>query len=109
MADVKSINIESDSIIVNLEISESEYSVLKMAREKLVVLPADTHVLDEVLTTGKLGNGNRIMLPNKIMKRHDVKKLHKKVPSRIFDIDGNKYLLIKLDEYLPGVPKFDGE
>lgn len=109
MAEIKSINIEPDGISLNLRISESEYSLLNSPRRDILLLPTDSSALSELLTTGKLGNGNRIMLPNKIMKKYHVKKLHKKVPAGIFEIDGGRFLLIKLEEHRPGVPTFGGE
>jgi len=109
MAEIRSINIEHDGISLNLRISESEYSLLTSSRRDILLLPADPSVLEELLTTGKLGNGNRIMLPNKVMKKYHVKKLHKKVPARIFEINGGRFLLIKLEEHRPGVPVFEEE
>ena len=101
--------IESDGISLNLRISVSEYSLLKSPRGSILLLPADPGILEEWLTTGKLGNGNRIMLPNKVMKKYHVKELHKKVPAGIFEVNGGKFLLIKLEEHKPGVPTFKGE
>ena len=109
MAEIKSINMEPDGISLNLRISEGEYSILKTPRDNLLLLPCDSSTLEERLTTGRLGNGNRIMLPNKIMKKYHVKKLHKKVPARIFEINGGRFLLIKLEEDKPGVPVFKEE
>ncbi len=109
MARIRSINIEPDGISLNLRISESEYSLLKSPMGDVLLLPSDTSVLEELLTTGRLGNGNRIMLPNKVMKKYHVKKLHKKVPARIFEINGGRFLLIKLEEHKPGVPTFEEE
>jgi len=109
MADINSIDMETEEILVNLKISESEYAPLKLARRNLLLLPTDSGILDEVLTTGKLGNGNRIMLPNRTLRRHGVEKLRKKVPAKIFEVDGSKFLLIKLEESKPGVPVFREE
>ena len=67
----------------------------------------DTESLNEKLTTGKLGNSNRIMLPNKILKKYGIKKLSKKVPSKIFEYNGNKLLVIKLEESKIGIPVFE--
>ncbi len=109
MAEIKSINIEPDGISVNLKISESEYALIESPRTDFLLLPSDSNVLEEWLTTGRLGNGNRIMLPNKIMKKYHVEKLHKKVPAKIFEINGGRFLLIKLEENKPGIPVFEEE
>jgi hypothetical protein len=49
------------------------------------------------------------MLPNKVMEKHGVEKLLKKVPATIFESGGGKYLLIRLEEKRPGVPSFADE
>jgi hypothetical protein len=38
------------------------------------------------------------MVPGKLLKRHDISKLRKKVPARIFELNNEKYLLIKLEK-----------
>lgn len=109
MANINFIDMKTGEIQVNLKVSESEYSILKQARENILLLPGDSETLEETLTTGKLGNGNRIMLPNKILGRHGIEKLRKKIPAGIFDINGDKFMLIKLEESKLGVPVFKGD
>ena len=105
MATIKSIEF-GDEILATFSISEQEDNVLKQSEKKMVILPSSSDILDEVLTTGRLGNGNRIMLPMKILKRHNIKKLLKNVPAKIFEVDDSKFLLIRLEESMPGVPVF---
>jgi hypothetical protein len=107
MAEIKSINMQADGISVSLKITEEEYSLLKSPKGDMLLLPADSQTLEESLTTGRLGNGNRIMLPNKVMSKYHVKKLHKKVPAKIFEVSGGRFLLIKLEDNRPGVPSFE--
>ena len=105
MATIKSLEF-GDEILATFSISEKEYDLLKQSEKNMVLLPARSDILDDVLTTGRLGNGNRIMLPTKILKRHNIKKLLKNVPSKIFEVDDSKFLLIRLEEYKPGIPVF---
>jgi len=72
------------------------------ASRNVLILPEE---FDEFLTTGKLGNSNRIMLPKKVLKKHAI-ELKGKVPAKIFDVNGRKFLLIKLEEIKIGIPKF---
>jgi hypothetical protein len=109
MADIDSIDMKNDKILVNLKLTKDEYKLLKQSTKRLLLLPTESNILDELLTTGKLGNSNRIMLPNKILHRHNVTKLLKRVPSRVFDLDDEKFLLIKLQEFILGKPIFGEE
>jgi hypothetical protein len=93
-------------ISVSLRISSSEYELLKNSRYNLVLLPSDSGVLNNVLTTGKLGNSNRIMIPKKMLEREKA-SMEKKVPSRVFRINGSVFLLIKLSEAGTGIPIFE--
>lgn len=107
MADLKSIDLEGGNTYVTLKVSDSEYSIIRLSNKGFVILPTSDEVLDEVLTTGKIGNGNRIMMPNRLLNKHEVEKLIKKVPARIFDVDDSKYLLIKLEEHRNAFPQFE--
>jgi hypothetical protein len=95
-----------DGITATFSITEKEYDLLKQSEDSVVILPAGAGVLNETLTTGRLGNGNRIMLPAKILRAHNVEELIKKAPSRIFELDDSIFLLIKLEDNRPGVPVF---
>jgi len=105
MAEVKSINIEDGRITVSFSVNQKEYDLIKETAKDFAILPVDK--LREQLTTGRLGNSNRIMVPKKFLERNKIEKLIKTVKARIFSIGGHKLLLIKLDEERPGVPNFD--
>lgn len=109
MADIQNIEIGVDYILVSLMMSKTEYELLGKATTDLALLPTDEDLLSMRLTTGKLGNGNRIMVPNKMLASYDIKKLIKKVPAGVFDIDGRKLLLIQLAGRRKGVPEFGDE
>lgn len=104
MARVKRIDMEGGGITLVLEISLKEYKLIG-SEEDLLAVPRDDSFLLEELTTGKIGHGNRIMVPNKLLKRNDV-KLPKKVPARIFDVQDEKYLLIRLKKS-SFIPEFE--
>lgn len=106
MADIQSIDMRNHEIIVNLKITGSEYELLKHSRYDLLLLPSNPKIFDSLLTTGKLGNSNRIMLPKKILEREKL-KLEKKVPSKIFKVNDDSYLLIKLAGSSKLVPVFE--
>ena len=109
MASIKTIDMNGKDILVTLKISEEEYELLKPKMKNLMIIPVETDALNERLTTGKLGNSNRIMLPNKILKKFGIKKLPKKAPSHIFESNGDKILVIKLEESKVGIPIFEEE
>jgi len=109
MADIDSIDIKKDDIIVNLKISKGEYDLLKNTTSNLLLLPTDKEFLSNFLTTGKLGNSNRIMMPKKILNRFDMKDMIKKVPAKAFTINDEVYLFIKLRKSSFGIPKFKEE
>ena len=109
MADIDSIDMKNDKILVNLKLTKDEYNLLKQSTKRLLLLPTESNILNELLTTGKLGNSNRIMLPNKVLRKHNVTKLLKKVPAQVFDVQHEKFLLIKLQESMLGKPIFGEE
>lgn len=106
MAEIRKIDIENNEILVNLKISKHEYEQLKQKTDNMILIPSGPDVFNQTLTTGRLGNGNRIMLPKKILEKENVKTLQKKVPVRIFKTNGGVYLLIRLEESQTGIPKF---
>lgn len=107
MAEIKTINFETDEILINLKLTKQEYLQLQSSTKNLIVLPTDSNVLSDTLTTGKLGNGNRIMVPGKLLKNEGMDELIKKVKSKIFNVNNEKYLLIKLDDADKHIPKFE--
>jgi hypothetical protein len=107
MADISNIEMRNGSIIISLDVSKDEYDVLKNETKDLMIIPTNQDIFSDELTTGTLGNSNRIMLPNKILKTHEIKSLHKKVPFAIFEIKEDKYLVIELQKKRVGIPRFE--
>ena len=105
MAQIKTINIEDGKVTVNFSVTQKEYDLIKENGREFAILPLEK--MKEHLTTGKLGNSNRIMIPKKFLERNGVSQLLKHVKARIFETDGHKVLLVKLDENRPGVPVFE--
>ena len=106
MANIESIDMKNSKILIRLELSKDEYRLLDQSTRNLLLLPTERSILKEELTTGKLGNSNRIMLPNKLLHMHNVTRLFKKAPSQIFGLDDEKFLLIKIQESIVGKPVF---
>ena len=109
MADVNSIDIKKDAIALTLNISREEYEFLKQATSDLMVVPISPKFMNHLLTTGKLGNSNRLMLPKKILDKLEVKRMEKKVAGRIFRLNNSVYLLTRLHGKKNGIPVFGGE
>ena len=107
MADIQNINMRTGDIIVELRISNEEYELLKLKNRNLLLVPTDSEVLNIALTTGKLGNSNRIMLPKRVLEEHRIAHLRKKVPAKVFEVDGDKYLVIQLVKSKVGIPEFE--
>ena len=107
MADIKSIDMDGGKIELKLSITAEEYKILKHSMTDLVVLPCGRESLKYLLTTGRLGNSNRIMLPKKMLEMFQISVLDKKVPTNIFIVDDNAYLLIKIKKSEFGIPKFE--
>lgn len=95
MARLKRIDMAENGITLVVEISREEYKLIGPGKDLLVV-PKDDSFLSEDLTSGRLGNSNRIMVPTKLLRNHNVVELPKKVPARIFEVKDQKYLLIRL-------------
>lgn len=109
MAEIRNINVENDEIMISLKVSKQEYDLLRQNTENLVLFPSNRDVLSHTLTTGRLGNSNRIMLPKKVLEAGGVSFLQKKVPAKIFKSNGNVFLLVKLEESRKGIPVFEEE
>ena len=106
MAEIKNIDMNDNEIVINLRVSRDEYELLRQNTHNLMVIPAGPNALNRTLTTGRLGNSNRIMLPKKLLEKNGVEILHKKVPAALFSKDGEAYLLIKLKDSMTGIPVF---
>jgi len=112
MAEIKNIELENQKILVHLLLTPEEFQALNFETNNLLLVPTSSESLSERLTTGKLGNqGNRIMLPNKILEKHGLRreKLPKKAPAQIFSLPEAKLLVVKLEEKRIGVPEFKNE
>ena len=102
---LRKIELEEDSIFITLKLTKMEYEKIAQDTKDCIVLPSDK--LDRILITGRLGNGNRIMVPSKFLKKHNINILKKKVKSRIIDTGERKLLLIELESKKTGIPVFD--
>lgn len=106
MAEIQSIDVKRNHVFVNLKISKDEYELINNATSDLLLLPTDQHFLTHSLTTGKLGNSNRIMMPKKILEKFEIKDLEKKVPAKTFKLDDDIFLFIRLKKSNFGIPVF---
>lgn len=105
MSFLHKVELEKDDIFVTLKLDKREYENFKPSVKEYIVLPADG--LDRILVTGKIGNGNRVMVPNRFLKMNGIESLRKNVPSRIFDLGNKKFLVLELENREPGVPAFE--
>lgn len=96
MANVKSLETKDKKMLVCLELSAEEYKTLNNETRGLIVLPTGSRTLNHVLTTGRLGNGNRIMVPQRFLESKNISKLEKKVLAKLFEQNGQIFLLIRL-------------
>ena len=103
MAVLNNINFDKNRISVNFEITREEYRIFQEEKEFLI-LPISA--LDMTLVTGKLGNSNRIMMPNKVLKKHDINELVKNIPYKIVKTKRGKYMVIEL-EGSENIPRFE--
>ena len=94
------------NIEIRLLLDQDEYRILKHHTNDLAVVPCGKDAVTRELTTGKLGNSNRIMVPKKLLERYNIDELDKKVPAHIFSLNGDKFLLIRMKRSKIGVPKF---
>ena len=107
MANIDSISVNDNKINVNLKLSKKEYEIIKNSLgDDVIILPSSNNSLSTRLTTGRIGNGNRLMLPNKFLQRNGVEKLEKKVPANAFKVNGDTFLLIKLKSLIK-IPSFE--
>lgn len=109
MAEIRNIDIKNDKITVMFSIEKEEYKILQNHTTDIILLPSGAESLPHSLTTGRLGNSNRIMLPKKILETFGISELNKKAPATIFNISGDAFLLIKIKSSKTGIPKFGGE
>jgi len=98
---------ENNDILITLKLTKKEYEAVKSDVKEFIILPAEG--LYRTLTTGRLGNGNRIMVPTKFLKKHEVDVLRKKVQGNIIDTGERKFLVIELENKRVGIPVFIGD
>lgn len=96
MAIIKSSSIKKNRVILRLQVSKEEFKLLNHEFNDLLLLPSNIRILNQLLTTGKLGNSNRIMIPKKFLERKGVKNLEKRISSQIFKVNGETFLLSKI-------------
>jgi hypothetical protein len=95
MAEISSIKFKEDGIFLGLKISREEYEFLGRATKDIIAVPAGSR-LDRLMTTGKLGNSTRLMLPKKALDRLEAKKVDRKALGTVFKIDGSIYIIVRL-------------
>ncbi len=106
MAEIRNIDVRKNDIELKLSISREEYKIIQNNTSDLIVLPCNTETLKHSLTTGKLGNSNRIMMPKKVLQLFKIDELDKKIPSTIFTLNSDCFLLSKIKKTSKGIPKF---
>jgi hypothetical protein len=106
MVTIESIDIQKNKISLKVNISKKDYGLISKSAPDIVILPTGGDHLSQKLTTGKIGNGNRIMIPKKFLERKNISNLPKIVDSDIFQTESGLFLLIKLrDDHSP-IPSF---
>lgn len=105
MSLLRKIELEKDDVLITLKLTKKEYENITPNVREFVVLPAKG--FDRDLVTGRIGNGNRIMLPNKLLQNHNINVLKKNVQSKIIDLGDKKILIIELENKRTGVPVFE--
>jgi hypothetical protein len=108
MARIKNIEVNASEMTVVMTLTEKEYDLIGAQLDGLAIVPTSGEFLERELVTGKIGNGNRIMVPNKFLKQNGISKLRKRVPSRLFEFNNEKYLFITLEESSL-LPEFEEE
>ena len=109
MAEIKNIDMRNGGIEISLSMSREEYRILKHHMTNLIILPSGKESLTYELTTGKLGNSNRIMVPKKMLDSFQIRQMNKKVPSNIFIMNDDAYLLVRIKKSELGIPNFEVE
>jgi hypothetical protein len=109
MADIRNIAMENGEILINLRVSREEHELLKQNTENILLIPSDQEAFNHTLTTGKLGNSNRIMMPKRILEKGGVSVLEKKVPAMLFRNAGSVYMLLELRKSMLGIPLFGSD
>jgi len=96
MAELRSVDINEDGTFVHFKVTKKEYDIIRQNKSDFAILPLDPSSFQELLTSGKLGMGNRIMIPNRLLSRYET-SLKKKLPAGVYDVEDSKLLLILLE------------
>ncbi len=107
MACIESFEKKEESIVLKIKITPEEYCEIGKHISNLLLLPAGKRSLSYSLTTGKLGNSNRVMVPKKLLKENKIEHLPKNVDAGVFEIDNMKYMLIRLEGDKKHIPIFE--
>lgn len=105
MANIKSIEVEENKVRVLFEMSKEELSLLHNETSDLCVFPLSR--FNEVLTTGAIGNSNRIMFPHRLLRKHNIRGLPKHMDSVILSFNGKKMAVMKLQDDRAPMPVFE--
>jgi hypothetical protein len=95
MASLDSIKIQNGSVFITLKADLEEYKLLNHSVKDLLLLPSDNNFLSQIMRTGALGNSKRLMLKKKFLKLNEF-NLEKDVNSRVFQLNDEVFLLVKL-------------
>ena len=109
MARILNVDLSMGRKLLQVELTDLEYELISPQTGNLLLLPTDAAHMPEKLSTGDLGNSNRIMVPHGLLRRYDVPPLREfgKVPGAIFKTSIGTYLLADLTSHRAGVPKFE--
>lgn len=107
MAIIKSMEMEDTKVRVIFEMSKDELVALSNETQNICLLSLTK--FNELLTTGTIGNSNRIMFPNRLLKRYNIKELPKHVETTILSFNGKRIAVLKLQDTAAPVPRFEGE
>lgn len=100
MASIKTIEVEDRKVKVLFEMTKDELMALQNETNDVGVVPLSR--FNETLTTGTIGNSNRIMFPKRLLRKHNIPVLPKHVDTMVLSINGKKLVVIKLqDEPMP--------
>lgn len=105
MANLQTVAFKGNKILVTLELNQEEYGVVSPRSRNFVLVP--TAEMPDKLVTGKLGNSNRIMMPNKVLKRYGIPAMPKHVRSTIIRANGGIWLVVDLEKQRAGIPEFE--
>lgn len=109
MAKILNVDFSMGRKVLKIELSDREYELISPQTENLLLLPTDISHMPEKLSTGDLGNSNRIMVPHGLLRRHGVPPLRElgRVQAAVFETNFGTYLLADLTTQRAGVPRFE--